>query len=166
MRPFYTRLKNEQGSAMVFTLMVLVILTVVGIAASNRSNTELNVITDQLNYHRNFNLAEGAATEALDLLEEIANPRANPPDWIEPAENVMTESNLTNYLARTATDGAPFPQTATMDPAGTVFLGAYEGVAPGASTDMNKPTVHAYGLYGHSSREGSTTIKMGYRKAF
>jgi Tfp pilus assembly protein PilX len=166
MRPFYTRLKNEQGSAMVFTLMVLVILTVVGIAASNRSNTELNVITDQLKYHRNFNLAEGAATEALDLLEEIANPRANPPDWVETVTNAMDDNNLNTYLARTVTDGAPFPRPATVDAAGTAFLGAYEGVADGHSLDMSKSTVHAYGLYGHSSREGSTTIKMGYRKAF
>jgi Tfp pilus assembly protein PilX len=166
MNPHINSLKNEHGSAMVFTLMVLVILTVVGIAASNRSSTELNVITDQLKYHRNFNLAEGAATEALDLLEETADPRANPPDWVEPVTNAMDESNLNNYLARTVTNGAPFPHAATMEPASTVFLGAYEGVASGYSLDMSKTTVHAYGLYGHSRREGSTTIKMGYRKTF
>jgi hypothetical protein len=158
-------LKNEHGSAMVFTLMVLVVLTVVGIAASNRSSTELSVITDQLKYHRNFNLAEGAATEAVDLLEGIANPRTNPSDWIEPIMNAMHEETLSVYLARKEAEGAPFPRAATVDPATTVFMGAYEGVAPGHSLDMNKTTLHAYGLYGYSQREGSTTIKIGYRKA-
>jgi len=159
-------LKNEHGSAMVLTLMVLAILTVVGIAASNRSNTELNSITDQVKYHRNFNLAEGAVSEALDLLEGIANPGVNPPDWIEPVMDVMNEGTLSNYLARTTASGAPFPRAATLKPATTVFVGAYEGVASGHSLDMNKSTVHTYGLYGHSVNEGSTTIKIGYRKAF
>jgi Tfp pilus assembly protein PilX len=166
MRSQQNSLKNESGSAIVFTLMVLVILTVVGIAATNRSSTELNVVTEQLKYYRNFNLAEGAATEAADLLEGIAAPETDPPDWLESVRLAMTETNMNAYLSKTSGSGAPFPQAATVEPATTLFMGSYEGVAAGFSLDMSRSTVHSFGLYGRSQNEGTTTIKLGYRKAF
>lgn len=176
MDPHSGRFRSERGSAMVFTLMVLVILTVVGIAASNRSSTELKVVTTQLQYHRNFNLAEGAAMEAFDLLEGIANPEASPPNWLEPILRRLGEDNLrTDYLSKVSIptgqincpgNNAPCPRAATVEPASTVFIVSDEGVALGHSLDMSKSTLHMYGIYGHSESEGFTTIKIGYRKAF
>jgi hypothetical protein len=174
MNPERRWLRSERGSAMVFTLMVLVILTVVGIAASNRSSTELNVVTSQLQYHRNFNLAEGAAMEAFDLLEGIPNPGSNPPNWLETVIRSLDDDSFASYLARepipvgqTACPGvSPCPRAATLDPGATAYIVSDDGVVSGHSLDMSKSTLHMYGIYGHSESEGSTTIKIGYRKAF
>ena len=47
-------LKNEEGSLIVMTIMLLVLLRIVGLAASNIGTTEVQIATSELIYQRNF----------------------------------------------------------------------------------------------------------------
>ena len=66
-------LKNEQGAVLLVSLLILVLLTITGIASMRVSNTEVRIAGHETVYQRNFYRAEGATLEAMDLLEAIAN---------------------------------------------------------------------------------------------
>ena len=50
---------NQEGSVVVFTLMLLTLLTIVGLASIYNANTELEIASADLIYQRNFYMAEG-----------------------------------------------------------------------------------------------------------
>ena len=58
-------MNNEDGSIIVAALLVLVLLTIVGIASTNVSNTEIQIASHTTAYQRNFYRAEGAMREAV-----------------------------------------------------------------------------------------------------
>ncbi len=78
-------LKNEEGSVIFAALMILVLLTIIGIASTNISNTEVRIAGHEVVYQQNFYRAEGASVEAVELLEAILDPKATPPSWLETA---------------------------------------------------------------------------------
>jgi hypothetical protein len=45
-------------------------------------------------------------------------------------------------------------------------VAGYEGTAAGYSLGMGKPKVHEFAVYGRTEKQGVTTIKIGYRRAF
>jgi hypothetical protein len=157
-------LKNEEGSLIVLTIMILVMLTIVGLAASNISTTEVQIATSELIYQRNFYRAEAAAMEAAQLLENLADPQAAPPAWLKPQEAGITEANLSDAWAGGDPDVSP--AAATIDSANSRYLSSYEGIAPGSSVAMNAPKVHDYTIYGRSNDRGVSEIRIGLRKAF
>ena len=75
-------LNNEKGSVIIAALMVLVLLTIIGVASTNISNTEIKISTHELIYQQNFYRAEGATLEAVDVMEDLANPKTTDPDWL------------------------------------------------------------------------------------
>ena len=61
-------LDNDRGSVIVAALMILVLLTIIGFAATNMSSTELNVSTNSLLYERAFYTAEAGLERAKESL--------------------------------------------------------------------------------------------------
>jgi len=61
--------KNEEGVVMIAALLILVLLTIIGIASTNISNTEVKIAVHELIHQQNFYRAEGATLQALDLME-------------------------------------------------------------------------------------------------
>jgi len=152
-------LKNEDGSLIVFTLMVLTLLTIVGLASIRTADTEIEIAGTELLYQRNFYLAEGAAMEAVRWMDNNTITTSSGPAWME-----MTPSALTNAAAIDAffaTNG----QTSAID-GDASFIAAYEGVTSGSSLDVNKTTLHEITIYGRSQKRGVAEIRLGYRKAF
>jgi Tfp pilus assembly protein PilX len=69
-------LKNEQGYFLILaTIMLLALLTIISIAASNTASTEVQIAGNDTLYQRNLYLAEGAAMEAVDRLQNDPAPR-------------------------------------------------------------------------------------------
>ena len=62
-------IKNETGSIVVAGLMVLILLTVIGISASNLATTEMQTSTNSLLYERAFYTAEAGLAHAKELLK-------------------------------------------------------------------------------------------------
>ena len=157
-------LKNEEGSVIVMAVMFMALLTIVGLAASNVSITEVQVVTSELIYQRNFYQAEAAAMEAAERLENLADPQASPPGWLKTVVGGITDANLD--VAWAGGDPDASPAASSIDSANSQYLSSYEGIAPGSSVAMNAPKVHEYTIYGRCNDNGVAEIRVGIRKAF
>jgi Tfp pilus assembly protein PilX len=161
MKKITTILNNEDGYFLILaTLMILVLLTILGVAASRTANTEITVAANEMVYQRNFYLAEGALMEAIDILSNSTDLADNPPPWLDTTAGALTETNAHTYWDTTA-------QNSTIDDSGnTRFVAGVEDIGAGSSLDVDKPTVRAIGVYGRCERNGVTMIKVGYIKVY
>jgi hypothetical protein len=79
---------NENGSVMVAAVMILVLLTIVGIAATKNSTTEQHLATNTLLYERSFYAAEAGFEHAKGILKvpyteqnQANTAMGNPGSW-------------------------------------------------------------------------------------
>jgi Tfp pilus assembly protein PilX len=154
-------LKNEQGYFLIMsTIMLLALLTIISIAATNTANTEVKIARNDAIYQRNLYLAEGAAMEAVDRLQNDPDPRGLP--FVESGIKTIDDENFAdNWETKSQA------VTTTIDPSGkTRFRAGYAGTPAGYSLGIGKPRVHEFAIYGRTEKQGVTTIKIGYRKAF
>lgn len=68
MKAIRYHLSNDRGSVLIAALMILVLLTILGIAATNMSSTELKISTNSLLYERAFYTAEAGLERATESL--------------------------------------------------------------------------------------------------
>jgi len=163
MRTMTETLRNENGYFLIIsTMMLLALLTIISIAASNTARTEVQIAGNNLVYQRNLYLAEGAAMEAVDRLQNDANPRGL--GFVVPGFKAIDDSTYTDHWDN---DPGGLRGIAAHDPAGdTRFVAGYQGTPAGYSLGIGKPRIHEFVIYGRTEKQGVTTIKIGYRKAF
>ena len=150
------RYPNEEGSVLVVALILLVLLTIIGISASDISNIEIQIAGNERIYKRNFYRAEAAAMHGIQLMED-ADLDLDPPSWLKVDK---TLNQLTDDTYWTATAQPSIDAQAT-------YLAGNEQLVPGASLDMSKTTVFQYDVLGRSVlSDGRVTIGVGYRKAY
>ena len=164
MQKLARQIKNEDGYFLIIsTMMLLALITIISVAASNTARTEVQVAGNNLVYQRNLYLAEGAAMQAVDELHNATNPRD--PDevpFLHPALKALNDDNFKNEWAEKSQ-----PVKTSLDSSGkTGFRAGYEGTPPGYSLGLGKPKVHGFVIYGRTEKQGVTTIKIGYRRAF
>jgi hypothetical protein len=161
-------LKNDDGYlTIVAALVILALLTVIGISASRVARTEATMARNEVIYKRNFYLAEGAALEAADRLTKKGNLGDNSEAWMEMVTGNLETDSLKYYWDNSVAAGdTVIPEPSTVDLDHTRFLAGHDGVAPGSSLDMSKPTIHAIAVYGRCVWEGTAIVKMGYRAAY
>jgi len=154
-------LRNQNGYFLIVsTLMLLALLTIISIAASSTARTEVQIAGNDLIYQRNLYLAEGAAMEAVDQLQNDPDPRGLP--FVESGLKVINDDNF--WVDWEVNSQAV---TTTMDSGTkTRFRAGYEGTPAGYSLGMGKSRVHGFAVYGRTEKQGVTTIKVGYRRAF
>jgi hypothetical protein len=160
-------LKNEQGNFLILaTIMLLALLTIISIAATNTANTEVQIAGNDTLYQRNLYLAEGAAMEAVDRLQNASNPIEDLL-FVVAGLKTIDDSTYMDYWDTTDIERGAKRVTTTLD-AGekTRYVAGYEGTPAGYSLGMGKPKVHEFAVYGRTQKQGVTTIKIGYRKAF
>ena len=152
-------IKNEQGYFLIVsTIMLLALLTIISIAATNTANTEVHIARNDAIYQRNLYLAEGAALEAVDRIQNDASPLDL--GFVLPGLKSVDDDNFVAHWDAEA-------QSAALDATGkTRFVAGYEGTPPGFSLGMGQPKMHGFAIYGRTEKQGVTTIKIGYRKAF
>ena len=68
MQTVVSYLSNDRGSVIVAAMMILALLTIIGIAATNMSNTELKISTNSLLYERAFYTAEAGLERSKESL--------------------------------------------------------------------------------------------------
>ena len=160
-------LKNENGALMILvTVMFLVLLTVISIAASRTSTVETLIAGNEYAYQRCFYNAEGAIMQAVDSLDTEVNPKDDIPEWMGEGESGISDDTIFSYWAEEAGTGAVNPQTAVVDTAGTELMVVHLGVLPGNSLDMSKPTKHEFSVYGRCEKDGMVMLKVGYNNAY
>ena len=154
-------IQNEDGYFLIIsTMMLLALITIISVAASNTARTEVQVAGNNLIYQRNLYLAEGAAMQAVDVLENDPNPRGLP--FVDPGLKAINDENFKNEWLDNS-----LPVTSGLDSSEkTRFRAGYEGTPPGYSLGLGKPKVHGFAVYGRTEKQGVTTVKIGYRRAF
>jgi Tfp pilus assembly protein PilX len=158
--------RNQHGAVLYGVLMVLLLLTIIGIASTKVSNTEVQTSTNELIYQQNFYRAEGATMEAAELLEAIPDPsKATTATWLDRVVHSVADSTIRTW----SFGGSPAPKSsASLALTDASFIALSEGVAKGSSLDVESSKVHGYAIYGRSAppNRGATTIGIGYLKAF
>lgn len=167
-------IRDQKGSALILSMLMVMMLSLIGIAATTTSTLEMGIAANERVYKDNFNRAEAAAvigaqeienetdeTPLKDLQDkkysswlhfDLPYPDNLNDNWDYDDQNPDTPSN---------TDSAE-----AIDPQ-CRYLGDYKRVAPGASLDMSEPTVHEFSIYGRSAKnKGSVMIEIGYRKRY
>jgi len=150
-------LNNEDGSVLVLALIMLVLLTLLGIAASRTSSIDIQIAGNDIIYKKNLYMAEAGAMEAAQRLENNDDLINTPPECLLPGTVDPSFSPDDDFLNANSKPSS-LPNTR---------LALYEGLVPGSSLAMSKSKVHSYGLYGRCQQNrGLVVIKVGYRKAF
>jgi len=183
MRKMPFTLKNEDGSVMVVGLLVLVLASLIGVAAVTTSTIEVEVTANDKVRKEDFYRAEGAAMLAAQLLEDERDKEAlhdlpyGQPDPENPTAptNLWFRNDLSSFPDpdNVANDYNWDPSLngsgeAPLDNNGqTRFIAIHQGHAGGSTLRMDATAVHTVTIYGRSERErGSAMIEVGYRKRY
>lgn len=157
---------NNEGSIILMVLMIMALLSLVGTTAINNSNTELLRAKNDLVYQQNFYLAEGAAMQAVEELENSEDPQNDPPDWLDTGSEELeeVEGNVSKYWEN---NDVTIPQSAVVNGNGnTFYLGISKGIAPGSSLAMHRSKLYQYTISGLSGNKQTAIIAISYRKPF
>jgi hypothetical protein len=172
--------KNEDGSVLVIAMIMLALLTIMGISATNTSTIEVQIAANDRFYKQNLCVAEGAAMECIQRLEnggeEMKEMTSTRDVWLIDESNfnrsgvsVPGADNITDDDNWNGSDmgAAQSCEVAMLEPNGNSrFMAFYGGIAEGSSLDMTKSTVYEYRVFGRSTRNyGLVIIGVGYRKA-
>ena len=69
-------LKNDRGSTIIIAVMILVFLTIIGIAATNTSIFESKIVGNDHRYQIEFYVADSGWKQGAMWLESLAGPPA------------------------------------------------------------------------------------------
>jgi len=166
-------LNNQQGSALIITLIVMAVLTLVGLSAINTATVENKIVRNERIYQENFYLAESSVSEAAQKIEKETNsdnlvPRHSVWIWIH--DTVDSTGNKVDFTdpgnwVHSASSSDNAEQAAVNTQA--FYSTVYKGVAEGSSLDIGATTRYKYAVFGHGkSNNGSVIIEIGYRKRF
>ena len=160
-------LKNENGALMILiTVMLLVLLTVISIAASRTATVETKIAANEFAYQRCFYNAEGAIMEAVDLLDTEVNPMGILPEWMGDDAEILNEGTVFSYWEEDAGTGAIDPGGSPVDLEDSGYMAVHQGVLPGSSLAMSKPSKHTFSIYGRCKKDGMVMLSVGYTNAY
>ena len=173
MKKIISTLNNEEGSAIVIALIILVLLTLLGTVSTNDTVIELQIVRNEAIYRQNFYKAEAAVFELGQIMEEPTTNLATPAsfDWLTDKSTAADMEVVGNWDLTAGTGNA---QLSNNIDAGdltnyTAQAAISNGVAGGASLDMTGTNLYdylVYGLFNSTVGQGRSMIMMGYRKRF
>jgi hypothetical protein len=165
----HCNLKNEDGSVLVLSLCILILLTLLGFFIAAISEVEIQLAGNDRLYKDNLYTAEGGALECAQRMQEAAAlvPVTAPTAWLIPLASRPTLAQIRDNSNAIWT--SPNSQVSAID-ANTRFVAVEEGVAVETSLDMTKTTLHSYTIYGRryntaAPQRGRAIVQLGYRKA-
>ena len=193
MKSVMTILRNENGSIMTVSLIILVLATMIGVAATITASLELQISGNDVRYAENFYRAEAAAMIGARAIEDTPDTNLENRQYLEEGDSgeevdLPTESNLPD--ADNISDNRNWESTGN---------NVYSTEAPSAVSDENDKfearflpvevpargqplgiestsgsKMHEFVIYGRSVREapdstkqlGQVIIEVGYKKRF
>ena len=153
----WSLLTNEEGSVMIVALAMLMLLTLIGISATTTSMIELQIAGAKKTHTDHLFLAEGAAMQCVQVMQNDSNlltntTYVNEKDTITNAD--IGDLNFTRSLS------------SSISTSGTTGYAALDQGVVG-SLKMGQPNLHAYAAYGwHDTPGGRVIVELGYRRAF
>lgn len=159
-------INNEQGFVLIASLMMLMVLMIIGIAATNTTTLELQISgNDKLN-KQTFYQADAVVNEAVQSIMSDGEDHKDNATWLL-AAGVVTTGASGNELTAVYTESTWENSAGSALFANTEMMSAYRGLASGGSLDLAASRPHLFDIYGRSERSGARTIiKVGCRAHF
>jgi hypothetical protein len=168
MSAFLNIIADEKGSAIVIALMILSLLTIVGIAATRTSDSEISIAGNEVAYNMVLYDSEGASVEGalnVEVADKATLTNRSPlwlysdtaaPDYTDPATWDFNDA-----------DGDDNAEESSIDQ-DLAFASVDLGIAPGYSLSMTQKTqVRSYRIFGYeNTRTGQSLVEVGYKKRF
>ena len=169
MKRMISNLNNEEGSAIVIALIILVLLTMIGIVSTDNTVIELQIVRNDAIYKQNFYRAESAVVELGQIMED--NNLLASYDWLTNKTAALDMEVVGNWNWAA---GGNSQLSNNMDNAAdvnnnTAQAAISNGIASGGSLDMTGTNLYdysVYGLFNSTVGQGRSMIMMGYRKRF
>lgn len=171
-------LNNEGGAVIIAALMILVLLTIIGIASTNVSNTEVKIATHETVHQQNLYCAEGTASLALEKMEQVAgNPKGF--EWLW--SRIDSETGLSDFSVDMALDSTLWDGTMTnidavpeeVDPgiftaSDSRYLSNYRGLLPKEPLEIGVTKRYRFDIYGRCAQlnRGAVAVEIGYIKVY
>lgn len=175
-------IQNEQGFVLITSMMMLVVLMIIGIAATNTTVLELQISGNDKMSTQTFYRADAATREAMGhmLIEDLDNA----PGWMlpfgstvlppvtSPADLAVERVAVHNNDVWNKADAPPADSTFDNSLMSQVFpdtqmMIVHRGIAPGSSLDLGASRIHAFEVYGRSQQNNSLAIiKTGFRNSY
>lgn len=150
---------SEAGyMAITAALVILVLMTIASVSAIQFANTEVSTAGNYSVYQRNFYLAEGAAMEAVDILDKTAEIRSAGLTWFDPLTASITPETLDDYWPQ---GESAISHEAAVDPHSR-YVAGIDGIAPGSSMAMDRTKIRVLSVYGRCNWNGEAVIRLGY----
>ncbi len=174
----FSELKNQNGAALIITLLVLVAVTILGMASINTSSVEMQVVRNDRVYNMNFYRAEAMLNEGAALLKR--EEKARPYNLVDRYFNFMKGSSGKNFSQVQMADinswdidpeggydnCVPFSLDNQGNPRGFISA-AYLGPSTGFSLSLSEPQYHDWAVFAYSNQEdGSVLHEMGFRLVY
>jgi len=161
--------KNEDGSVLVIAMLVLVLLTLIGQAATTTSTIEMRISGNEKAYKENLYRGDAGVRNATQtLMDETDNPLLNDlintpyQNWLHYNLPDPDEANIAD--SDTNWDPANNNSGQILD-ANNRFIGDY--VRPVGDLDMNNARLHEFAIWGRSERnQERVLLKIGVRKKY
>ncbi len=164
----FSPLKNEDGSVLIISVLVLMLLTFLGIAATNTAYIETSIAGNEKVYKQNFYMAEGAVRQAIQILKDETND-----DQLIGGTSSYIWLNTCSELKDTSwgNDGQGGVVRSGVSALGSQFEVFDGGIVGGAHASSIKMTgsnrVREYAIYGRSASNNSQVIiEVGFKKQF
>ena len=160
---------NQDGSVLLIALMIMMIITLIGLASLNLTATDLKITQNDRCFKQNLFMAEAAAFEAGQIMEADTSsdvnlkPETTTLNWLGDGSDFDPVNDEWHY---TGTQNASYSVVYDEEKSG--YTTVFEGVSTGASLDMSNSTqLWQYSVYGRSEQcAGRVDMVMGYRKRF
>lgn len=165
-------LKNEDGSILVVALIMLVLLTLIGISATETSRMDIQIAGNEMVYKQNFYQADAAVMQAMQTMENSdLEASAITLGWVATTPMAISDDQIRNadyWNTHFPNDTNTVPGTATLPGTNMVkMVAVFQGIETGGSLDMGRSRIYAYRVFGRSNtKNGQVTILAGYRKPF
>ena len=160
-------LKNKDGNAIVITMMILVLLTIIGTSASRTTTVELLIVHNDLVHREHLYRADSAAMEGAQWLQSAVID--NLLDFTTIDELNQTDIDLHNLDLN---DSSNLWVRSSADPMGTgSIICGYTIVDETGVVDLDQTNLHTYTIYGLYDRptgmnRGQAMVGIGYKRRF
>lgn len=152
---------DETGAAIVLTMIMLILLTFLGIAATTISMIEVQCAANDKIFKQGFYLAESAVMEAAQRIENapVDTLRSGSISWI------CTQPAMFADIGSSGWSGSASSCSSLDNHAR--YAAVYQGVAAGSSLGMGGSRLHSYLILGrYGGQKGLCLVEAGYRKRF
>lgn len=174
-------MENETGTVLITALFILLLLTLIGLAATDTTVSEKAMVRSEAVALRGGYLAESGAMEGVQRIENESNREELLPAWLtrvsnnygllveadsRQADNDTGNLDLNNDGVVNENDTLAMERS-EIDPGGQTYRLVVLKATQGSSSSLGQSRLYDYISYGYSEAFGGRArIKVGFKKRF